>query len=157
MKKVVSLLLVIVMLACMFTLSACAGSKTQKEEEFYNEVDLTRTLLDLVADDIYEYWYECIYEDKYREDISYAVSCALSDNEATIDLIEDNTIKIKELYKEVKDGKLGDECKAVMQAYNDYYALVVEVSGSFNSYSANKETCKKELSTALKNLSFEFD
>ena len=42
-----------------------------------------------------------------------------------------------------------------MQAYNDYYAFVIEVSGSFNSYSADKEKLKKELSSALKDLEFE--
>ena len=45
---------------CAFVLSSCnsnsgsnAQSKTQKEEEFYNLVDETKDLLDIVADDIY--------------------------------------------------------------------------------------------------------
>ena len=49
-------------------------------------------------------------------------------------------------------GKLTLICNA-----NDYYTLVVEVSGSFNSYSASKETCKKELASALDDFSFELD
>ena len=44
-----------------------------------------------------------------------------------------------------------------MQAYNDYYTLVVEVSGSFKSYSEAKESCKKELASALDDFSFEID
>ena len=155
MKKIVSFALALIMLLGAFVLSSC--SNTKKEEEFYNLVDETKDLLDIVADDIYSYWYDCIYEDKYLENISYAVACAKSDNEENINTIEENTTKIKDLYKEIKDGKLGSEAKAVMQAYNDYYTLVVEVSGSFQSYSASKETCKKELASALDDFSFELD
>ena len=93
----------------------------------------------------------------YREDISYAVTCAKSDNEENINTIEENTTKIKDLYKKIKDGKLGSEAKDVMQAYNDYYTLIVEVSGSLNSYSASKATCKKELASAIDLFSFELN
>ena len=48
-----------------------------------------------------------------------------------------------------------EEVKAVMQAYNEYYSFVIDVSGSFNDFSANKENLKKALSTAIKNLSIE--
>lgn len=155
MKKIVSFALALIMLLGAFVLSSC--SNTKKEEEFYNLVDETKDLLDIVADDIYSYWYDCIYEDKYRENISYAVACAKSDNEENINTIEENTSKIKDLYKEIKEGKLSSEAKDVMQAYNDYYTLVVEVSGSFQSYSASKETCKKELASALDDFSFALD
>lgn len=131
--------------------------KPQKEEEFYNLVDKTKDLLDIVADDIYSYRYDCIYEDKYLENVSYAVACAQSDNEANLNTIEENTTKIKDLYKQIKEGELSSDSKAAMQAYNDYYTLVIEVSGSFNSYAANKETCKKELASALDDFSFELD
>ena len=165
MKKIVSLMLVLIMLSSSIALSSCdinmignsEQSSTQKEEEFYYLVDETKDLLDIVADDIYSYWYDCIYKDKYRDDINYAILCAQVDNEENINTIEENTTKIKDLYKEIKNGKLGSEAKAVMQAYNDYYTLVIEVSGSFNTYSANKETCKKELASALDDFSFELD
>jgi HD superfamily phosphohydrolase len=155
MKKIVSLALIISTLLCALTLASCGSNK--KEEEFYNLVDETKELLDVVADDIYSYWYDCIYEDKYRENITYAVACAKSDNEENINTIEENTTKIKDLYKEIKDRKLGSEAKAVMQAYNDYYTLIVEVSGSFKSFSASKETCKKELASAIDDFSFELE
>ena len=153
MKKTLSFILVFVLIIT--TLTSCGGSK--KEAEFHKLVVETQELLDIVADDIYSYWYDCIYKDKYLESIDYAIACALSDNQENIEKIEANNKKIKTLYKDVKDGKLEDEVKEVMQAYNDYYAFVMEVSGSFNSFSANKETLKKELSSALKNLEFELD
>ena len=174
MKKIVSLVLALTMLFCALVLSSCGSnsggnveqsntqnsveqSNTQKEEEFYNLVDQTKDLLDIVADDIYSYWYDCIYNDKYLDNISYAVNCAKRDNESNLNTIEENTTKIKNLYKEIKEGKLNSEAKAVMQAYNDYYTLVVEVSGSFKSYSESKETYKKELASALDDFSFELD
>ena len=166
MKKILAFSLVVTMLLCTLALSSCgsnsgdglsSGKGTQKEEEFYNLVDETQDLLDTVADDIYSYWYDCIYNDKYLDNITYAVACAKTANKTNLDTIEENTKTIKSLYKEIKDGKLAEEAKAVMQAYNDYYTLVVEVSGSFNSYAASKETCKKELASALDDLSFELD
>ena len=111
MKKIVSLVLALTMLFCAFVLSSCDSnsgsnidesnsgnnvkqSNTQKEEEFHNLVDETKELLDIVADDIYSYWYDCIYNDKYLENITYAVACAQSDNEANLNSIEENTTKI---------------------------------------------------------------
>lgn len=163
MKKIA--LFLVVVLALSFALTSCGQNtssgnimnSTAKEEEFYNLVSETQDLLDEVADDIYSYWYDCIYNDKYLENINYAIAMAMSDNQSSIDTIESNTTRIKELYKGVKDGKLSAECKAVMQAYNDYYELVINVSGSFNSYSANKESYKKELASALSDLSFELN
>ena len=153
MKKTLSFILVFVLIIT--TLTSCGGSK--KEAEFHKLVVETQELLDIVADDIYSYWYDCIYKDMYLESIDYAIASALSDNQENIEKIEANNKKIKTLYKDVKDGKLEDEVKEVMQAYNEYYAFVMEVSGSFNSFSASKETLKKNLSSALKNLEFELD
>lgn len=162
MKKFLSLFLVLI--ALVGTLSGCintgtndggSGNGSGREREFYNLVSESQELLDEVADDIYSYWYDCIYKDKYRDDINYAISMALMDNSSNIDKIESNHEEIKSLYSEVKDGDLKAEVKAVMQAYNDYYSLVIEVSGSFNSFSADKETLKKELSSSLKDLEFE--
>ena len=156
MKKVISFLLAVVCLVPM--LSSCAilsFLSLEKETEYYEIVSESKYLLDIVADDIYTYWYDCIYDDQYRGDIDYALECAISDNEENIEEIIQNDANIQSLYSQIKDGRLKAEVKAVMQAYNDYYTLVVEVSGSFNSYSAAKETYKKELASALKDLSFE--
>ena len=159
MKKIVSIVFASTMLLCMLVLSSCvinSGSSVE-EQEFYNLVDETKDLLDIVADDIYSNWYDAIYKDKFNDNINLAILAAQIDNEENLATIEENTTEIKNLYKQVKEGKLNSEAKAVMQAYNDYYTLVVEVSGSFTSYSASKETCKKELASALDDYSFELD
>lgn len=139
-------------------LVSCIGEAAQNDEqEFYDLVYESKELLDIVGDDIYNYWYDCIYYDAYLDSIDYAIACAQEDNADNIEKIIENDAKIKEKYKDVKDGDCSDEVKDVMQAYNEYYSFVIEVSGSFNTYSASKETLKKNLATALKNLSFELD
>ena len=95
-----------------------------------------------------------VYEDKY-EDVDSAIIAATDANEENIYKILENTEKLNALYKDIRDGDLKEEVKAVMQAYNEYYSFVIEVSGSFNDFSANKENLKKALSTAIKNLSIE--
>ena len=111
--------------------------------------------MDTIADDIYRYWYDAIYNDKYAGSIDLAIAYALSDNKSNVDFIKENEIKIQSLYKEIRDSELSAEIKDVMNAYSDYYEFVINVSGSFNSYSANKENYKKELANALKHLSME--
>ena len=130
-------------------------TNSSSEEEFHKIVSETQELLDIVADDIYTYWYDCIYNDKYLDDINYAIAFAINDNKENMDQIEANNETIKALYTTVRDGRLKAEAKAVMQAYNDYYSFVMEVSGSFNSFSADKESLKKELASALKDFEFE--
>ena len=97
-----------------------------------------------------------IYEEEYSS-VDSAILAAMIANSDNIDTIKANNDVIKSLYKEVRDGDLSDEVKEVMQTYNEYYSFVMEVSGSFKSFSADKEPLKKELATALKNLSFELD
>lgn len=176
MKKCLSIIIAVLMLfsvcpmlfACGATGSTSGGSnggggggvssesqKMEKIQEFYDIVSETQELLDIVADDIYSYWYGAIYKDKYFGSIDLAILAAQDDNEENLAKIETNTETIKSLYSQIKDSSLGTEIKAVMQAYNAYYSLVVEVSGSFNTYSSEKESLKKDLSNALKNLSIE--
>ncbi len=153
MKKFLAVISLLLAMCLYFT--SCGGS-TKKESEFFDLVSETQELLDEYADDIYSCWYDYIYEDEYLS-VDSAILSAMNMNSDNIDIIESNNERIKELYKKAKDGKLESEVKEVMQAYNDYYAFVMEVSGSFNSFSASKETLKKELSSALKNLEFELD
>ncbi len=126
----------------------------KKINEFYDLAKQMQTNMDTVADIIYEAWYDQIYNDTFT-DINAAVAFAKSFCKEELTFIEENDEKIKSLYKEVRDSDLKDEIKAVMSAYSDYYEFVINVSGSFKTYSANKETYKKALATALKDLSME--
>lgn len=135
--------------------SVVDSSEVAEINEFYTLVVDSQTCLDALADDIYSYWYDAIYEDAYGGNINYAIAYAMMDNSENLDKIEENEILIQSLYKKIKDSDLSSEIKAVMLAYSDYYEFVVNVSGSFNSYSASKETLKKELASALKRLYLE--
>lgn len=158
MKKIFALLITLSCLLTMFTACnmdfAASSTSKEKEQEFYDIVSETQDLLDIYADDIYSCWYDYIYKDKYSS-VDSALVAAWLDNSSNIQTIKANNDIIKEKYKDVRDGSLSTEIKEVMQAYNEYYSFVMEVSGSFNSYSASKETLKKALSTALKNLELE--
>ena len=162
MKKI--LLTALCILLCLSTTACGLGgivpaptedTKLVKVNEFYELVCESQALLDEVADDIYNNWHAAIYKDKFNENINIAIASALSDNKENIDEIERLDGEITALFKEVRDTEQGSQIKAVMSAYSDYYELVVNVSGSFNSYSADKESLKKELASALKELSFE--
>lgn len=163
MKKLILLflcaLLMLSLISCDSSSTTTSGSSTKSqndEKSFYELVVTTQDLLDSYADDIYSCWYDYVYEDEYSS-VDSAILSAMLLNSDNIETIESNNESIKELYKKAKEGDLSAELKDVMQAYNDYYALVMEVSGSFTSFSQNKETLKKELSSALKNLEFELD
>ena len=160
MKKIALLLAIVLILSTM--LISCGGKgkngekSTEQEEDFYYFVLETQELLDELADDIYSCWYDYVYEDKYYS-VDGAVAAAKDENEENIETIKKNTNKIENRYKKIRDGKLKEELKAVVRAYSDYYALVMETSGSFESYAKDKETCKKALSSSLHYLYFELD
>lgn len=150
---------ILFLIVCVTAFStACGNNSNVKEDnptEFYDTVKESADLLEIVADEIYSYWYDAIYNEKYSGNINLAIAYAQADNSENIEKIKSNDKKIKDLYAKAKDCDCSDEVKEVMHAYNDFYSFVIDVSGSFNSYSAGNETKKKALSTALKNLSFE--
>ena len=162
-KKISIIFIAAISTISLVLFSACGSNAEQNNEEkmlnkittFYETVVSSQECLDEVADDIYSYWYNAIYKDSYYGNIDLAIAYALSDNATNLNTIETNEPIIQSLYKEIRESKLSFEIKAVMSAYSDYYELVVNVSGSFNSYSSSKETLKKELASALKDLSLE--
>ena len=127
---------------------------SSKVEEFYETVVQSQELLDIVADDIYQNWYDYVYEDEYST-VNSAIYYAQLENEENLKTIEENEVLIRDLYKEVKESKFEYEVKEVMAAYSDYYEFVVNVSGSFETYKQGKEEYKKALASALKKLSLE--
>ena len=152
--------LLLALLTLMSVLFVGCGGSTEKNmkadiDKFYQTVVSSQECLDIVADDIYRNWYDAIYKDKYGGSIDLAIAYAQVDNEENLKIIKDNDAIIKELYKKVRDSAFEDEIKEVMSAYSDYYEFVVNVSGSFNSFSASKETLKKELASAVKDLQLE--
>ena len=156
MKKILKLCIVAMLVVSTVLSTASCGIisgilRNDKETEFYNTVLESQGLLDELADDIYENWYDAIYNDKFDSDINKAIAAAFKEHEADLEIIYENDDIIVDLYKDIRDGKLKSEAEEVMEAYNEYYTIVVECSGSFNSYSEEKEPAKKALAKALKN------
>ena len=127
----------------------------QKVATFYALVYESQTLLDEVSGDIYTNWYDAIYNDKFDNDINLAVEAATADNQENIAEIQRLDDEIVPLFSEIKDSELGSQIKAVMSAYLDYYELVINVEGTFNTYSADRDNFKRALDQALKNLYLE--
>ena len=152
MKRIVAICLVVLI---MLSLVACGGSSKNVVADFHAKVSKCQGLLDTVADDIYSNWYDAIYEEEFDEDINKAIAYALRDNADNLDEIEALDKEIADLFKQAKDTDNGDLVKDIMAAYSDYYEFVVNVSGSFKSYSADKESLKKELASLLRDLSYE--
>ncbi len=152
MKKVSAVFLVLVML---LVLAGCSAGAGERQNEFYEKVSESQRLLDSVADSIYNNWHAAVYNDEFDSDITVAVASALAEHERDIERIKTLDGEITELFTSVKSDKdNGALIKRIMAAYNDYYEFVVNVSGSFESYSANKEPLKKELASLLKELSY---
>ncbi|MBR7165087.1 MAG: hypothetical protein IKD18_02300 [Clostridia bacterium] len=153
MKKILYLIL-----CCIICVSVigCESPKTEVLISFHEKVSESQELMDTVADDIYSNWYDAIYEDEFNEDIDLAIASAMADHSDDLEKIEALENEITELFGQIKDDENnGKLVKDVMSAYSDYYEFVVNVSGSFKSYSADKETLKKELASLLKDLSYE--
>ena len=159
-KKSSAIVVAIISVFSLMMFTACdskdkGDDSLAKINTFYETVVSSQECLDEVADDIYTYWYNAIYKNSYSGSIDLAIYYALAANQTNLATIEENEPIIQALYKEIRNSKFSAEIKAVMNAYSDYYELVVNVSGSFNSYSASKETLKKELASALKDLVLE--
>ncbi len=137
------------------TTTVTEPQKNQDLESFYDKVCASQQLLDTVADAIYRNWYDAIYKDKFGESIDLAIAMAQIEHSDDIEKIEALDAEIAALFKTVKASEQASLIKEIMSAYSDYYEFVINVSGSFNSYSADKETLKKELASLLRDLSYE--
>ena len=153
MRKAIPLFLAV--LCILSTFAGCGNRSRKTEKEFYDTVSDSKGLLDSVANTICSYWYNSIHKNEFRGDIDYAIECAIEDSKTKIDTLKTNHEVIKEQYGKIKDGKLKSELKSVIQAYNAYYALVIDVTGSYKSFSEGVDQLSQELSSALKNLEFE--
>ena len=151
-KCIIAVAVLFVMIISCMIFVGCGGNKIK---EFYDAVTASQEALDKVADKIYQNWYDAIYNKKFLGNINTAIAAALSDSESEINFIDSNELVIKEQYKKLKNSKSWTIIQEVMVAYSEYYEFVINVSGSFNSFSANKENLKKELASSLKKLELE--
>ncbi len=122
-------------------------------EDFHYAVSQSKIYLDELGDDIYDYWYDAIYNDTHNGDIDEAILAAQTDNLEGLYFLEENEEEIHVLYKSLKDSDLAYEVDEVMVAYSNYYEFVVNVSGSFETYSASYQPLKNQLASALKKFS----
>lgn len=154
MKKIARKILLVVM-AVVLVISGSSCKDEEKCQEFYDVVNNNGESISLLASLVCINWYDAIHNKKFSGDINEAVNAALEDNAWLIDVIETRDKEVTDKYKKAKDSKLKDLVKEVMQCYNDYYSFVMDVRGSYLSFSQGKDEKKQALTTALRNLEIE--
>lgn len=120
---------------------------------FYDTVCNSQKILDRLADAIYQEWYGAVFSQ--FGSVSSVVSNVHKKNKDDFEKAEQLDKEIQSLFITVKNGPAAAQVRDVMTAYTDYYELVINISGTFASYSKNKEDYKKALANALKFLSYE--
>ena len=146
-----------------------AKDKNNKSEK-YNEnmeaafcmLEDSADLLDKIADATYEGWYDAIYEDDI--DINWGIVIAQAGVSDEISKVKRIDEALSDLYKEIKsdenrsnDQDRFDALKECYDSFQEYYEFVINVSGSFNTYSENKENIKKSYKKTVNNFETEFD
>lgn len=138
-------------------------SNDKKNEElldnFYSTMEESVDAIDIIADEIYNCWYDSIYKDKYNNSIDYAIECAFDNKRSKVRLVIQNDDVLSDLLDEIEDSNIKEKHPEIYEAvidlydsYTDYYEFTINVSGSFNSYSAKKEDIKKDTRSYLNKL-----
>lgn len=153
MKKAVRILAAIIACISMCNVfTACNGGAIK---QFYNTLCESQILLDRCGDMIYACWYDYIYTDEFGfTDVDNAVGFAQTMNSTDLEQLKIYDEEIAKLYKKVAGSKYGSAAKDVLEKYSKYYEFVVNVSGSFNTFSSGLDTMKKEFAYALRTLSY---
>ena len=151
------IILILILVGLIIGLVVSSNNKQQVEiQDTYNT---TTDLLDFIADDIYSCWYDAIYNKKYFGNINTALLVSENNTKAKREEVEVNNSKLSDIVSELNNGnykkKHADTFNAIMDAYDaykEYYEFTINVSGSFKSYSQDKEKLKKEVRSYLSKL-----
>lgn len=158
-KIIAMVILLVIIVGLSITLFLYNKKESDKVEETYKCLVKTTDILDEVADTIYNYWHDAVYKGKYLGNIDYALSLAQIINEDRNKQVIENNKELSSAVSELNDTfykKINnDTFQALMDAYDsykEYYEFTINVSGSFKSYSQDKENKKKEVRSYLSKL-----
>ena len=163
------LVVVIIVLGIVGFFMNKAKEKNDKSEKYNDNMEAaycmfsdSADLLDTIADATYKGWYDAIYEDDV--DINLGIlfaQASVSDEISKVNRIDE---ALSDLYKEIKsdenrtnDQDRFDALKECYDSFQEYYECVINVSGSFNTYSESKENIKKSYKKTVNNFENEFD
>ncbi|MEG1509137.1 MAG: hypothetical protein RR454_01660, partial [Clostridia bacterium] len=134
----------------------------KQTKEMYLKLKESATNLDLVGDVVYSCWYDEVYNGGYGGSISLAIASAkrycqteCDTEKETKDFLDKTLVAISA--DKVPKG-MEEQFKAIKMCINkhhEYYDFVVDVTGSFNSFSSRQEVIKKEYKAALTHLQLE--
>ena len=174
MKKILSLLLVFLLTMLMngcsvphFTFMDEAKTafteevkftSTEFARDFYNKVNESAKLLDLVATDVCAAWKDATYDyDLSTKEVNDAIELAKDAHEDNILRINDLDKDIRDLFDKAKDEtndySIEFELKNVMTAYSEYKDSVINANEALDSHGYMEISFAKEsLDRALQNL-----
>lgn len=127
---------------------------------FYVMVLSDAAKLEDIGNDEVGYWYDYIYNDSYSS-IESAVLMAQIDNSGAMDTVEKNYSEIVSLYRDLLEvpkgapdelAELKDAVKDTYDAYADFYDTVMNVTGSYKSFSEAFHDTDNAMSKAIKKL-----
>ena len=159
--KFIIVLIIILILLVGISVAFFLYNENEKEKikETYDCLTETTDLLDEIADTIYDYWYDSIYKGKYLGSIDYALIRASDVNKSKNAKVMENNEKLANAVSELNNSNYKkihrDTFDAIMDAYDsykEYYEFTINVSGSFKTYSEDKENKKKEVRSYLSKL-----
>ena len=164
MRKILSILLVFIL---SISFSGCTllnfnmdenVDSTENAQSFYNKVNETKELLDIVATDVCAAWKDASYDyNLSTKDVNDAIEKAKN-------IHSDNIIKINELDKEIRDlfDKAKDEMKEfsaeialkqVMSAYSEYKDSILNANEALDASGyIGVSAAKSSLDRALRDL-----
>lgn len=137
MKKCISIFLVLILLVLFNGCLSFDKQPTESAKTFYDKVNESKVLIDLVATDVCAVWKDANYDHSFStKDINNAIEKAKNEH-------SENIAKINELDKEIRDlfGKAKDEVKysteyeleRVMTTYIEYKDSVLNANEALDS------------------------
>lgn len=163
----------VIIIVVIFIIAVMVGlfiGKSKNKSEKYNEnmeaaycmLADSADLLDKIADSTYDGWHNAIYESGLDISLGVALAQALvSDEISDVKRIDE---ALSDLYRNIKsdenrndDQYRFDAFEECYDSFQEYYEFVINVSGSFETYSDNKESIKKSYRKTVNNFEKEFE
>ena len=160
-NKTIPIITIILCCLQIFSLTACAKKSNKSNnsvsvddiKEYCYYVANSGNSMNEYSDIILKYWYNAIYKNAYGGSIETAIEYAQRENASLKSYINALNNYINTYYEKIRgNSPYKTEINAIMSAYINYYRLVTNISGSYNSFSADSDAYSRTLYNALNDL-----
>ncbi len=160
MKKALKFISMLLVLLCAIPMLNCRKSNKSNNsvsvddiKEYCYYVANSGNSMNEYSDIILKYWYNAIDKNAYGGSIETAIEYAQRENASLKSYINALNNYINTYYEKIRgNSPYKTEINAIMSAYINYYRLVTNISGSYNSFSADSNAYSRTLYNALNDL-----